>query len=37
MLVPAAFTTSEIDPPQIGDVTIPDFQGKSFGRLLKNV
>jgi cell division protein FtsI (penicillin-binding protein 3) len=30
MLVPAAFTTSEIDPPQIGDVTIPDFQGKSL-------
>ena len=30
MLVPASFTTSEIDPPQIGDVAIPDFQGKSF-------
>ncbi len=30
MLVPAALTTSEIDPPQIGDVTLPDFQGKSL-------
>ena len=30
MLVPAALTTSEIDPPQIGDVTRPDFQGKSL-------
>jgi cell division protein FtsI (penicillin-binding protein 3) len=29
-LMPAAFTTAEFGPPQIGDVTIPDFQGKSL-------
>jgi cell division protein FtsI (penicillin-binding protein 3) len=29
-LMPAALTIAEFGPPQIGDVTVPDFQGKSL-------
>jgi cell division protein FtsI/penicillin-binding protein 2 len=29
-LMTAALTTAEVGPPQIGDVTVPDFQGKSL-------